>query len=429
MVEYDAVIVGAGILGLATAYHIKSNQPNEKILVVDKFHAAGQGNTAKSASAFRCCFSSKTNLSLAKSSIDFYCYLQDKLNIDLGIKFIGYLWLLPEKSYKESIKILRSLEEENVGYREFESEDLAKRLEMRVDLGDDEEARLMKLENIHKGILIIRAGVFNADNLVKFYENEFLRLGGEIEYGVQVKRLISEACEPLNIPGEPYFWQESRVAGVETVNGGIIRAKKTILATGAWTPQLTDEVGIECFIKPRKRQVFPIPARTPALQRLLRVEGFNKYNCLPFTFLDRPRIYIRPFPEEGTFWLGIADEFPRPYKLEENPIAEKNFYEYGIHPVISKYFPQFKDQRPVSPFAGHYSVCLLDGHPVIFEEKDLIVVAGASGSGLQKADAIGRIAAALYRGEEYALLFGDRPFKVSDLSIKDRRTEPENLII
>lgn len=54
MVEYDAVIVGAGILGLSTTYHIKNKNPNAQILVVDKLNAAGQASTAKSVSAFRC---------------------------------------------------------------------------------------------------------------------------------------------------------------------------------------------------------------------------------------------------------------------------------------------------------------------------------------------------------------------------------------
>jgi glycine/D-amino acid oxidase-like deaminating enzyme len=66
---------------------------------------------------------------------------------------------------------------------------------------------------------------------------------------------------------------------------------------------------------------------------------------------------------------------------------------------------------------------------LIFEENGLIVVGGASGSGILKADAIGRIAAALYGGEEYALLFGDRRFRVSDLGLKDRSVEPEKLVI
>jgi hypothetical protein len=46
-----------------------------------------------------------------------------------------------------------------------------------------------------------------------------------------------------------------------------------------------------------------------------------------------------------------------------------------------------------------------------------------------KADAVGRIAAALYAGQEYALLYGDKQFKVSDLGLKKRNVEPEKLII
>jgi hypothetical protein len=46
-----------------------------------------------------------------------------------------------------------------------------------------------------------------------------------------------------------------------------------------------------------------------------------------------------------------------------------------------------------------------------------------------KGDAVGRIAAALYAEEEYALLYGENEFKVSDLGLKRRSVEPEKLII
>jgi hypothetical protein len=46
-----------------------------------------------------------------------------------------------------------------------------------------------------------------------------------------------------------------------------------------------------------------------------------------------------------------------------------------------------------------------------------------------KGDAVGRIAAALYAEEEYALLYGEKDFKISDLGLKQRNVEPEKLII
>jgi glycine/D-amino acid oxidase-like deaminating enzyme len=59
----------------------------------------------------------------------------------------------------------------------------------------------------------------------------------------------------------------------------------------------------------------------------------------------------------------------------------------------------------------------------------MIYVGAASGSGIMKSDAIGRIAAALYAKEEKAELFGGRKFRASDLGINNRQAERETLII
>ncbi|MGD8545196.1 MAG: FAD-binding oxidoreductase [Candidatus Bathyarchaeota archaeon] len=428
MVEYDVVVVGAGILGLSTAYHIKKMHPKSKIIVIDRLNAAGQANTAKSGSAFRCLFSSNTNYALADSSIEFYNHLQEDLDIDLKLQWIGYLWLLSKEEYREMLPVLEGLRGRGFEYQEYDGDELTSKLSMQTNLSVDEEAQLMGLEDIYKGFYIPKAGVVDADYLVRFYETEFSRLGGEIQYSVEVKNLIVEPAQPLCVPGEPYFWQDARINGVNTTKGKI-KAKKTVLAAGVWTPQLMDAVGIECYIKPKKRQLFCVEAKTSSLQKLLYTEGFNTVGCLPFTILPKPMVYIRPFPGEGVFWLGFADEFPRAFKLEEEPQPEKKFYQYGIYQVLVKYFAQFRDCRPSSAFAGLYEINTLDGQPIIFEENELIVVGGASGSGIMKADAIGRIAAALYKNEIYASLYGDRQFRVSDLSLKNRCVELEKLVI
>ena len=430
MVEYDAVIVGAGILGLSTAYHIKKNNPAAKILVIDKLNSSGQGNTARSAAAFRCIFSSATNYTLADSSVEFYRHLQKDLGIDLKLQWLGYLWLLDEGDYKQTAQIFKSLERKlDLKYQEYDEEYLKQKLSIRTNLTKDEDAQTIGLKNIFGGILIPKAGVINdVDCLVKFYENEFLKLDGKIEYDLKAEKIIVEPNNPLGATGEPYFWQSARVAGVNT-NMGPIRAKKTILAAGAWIAQLLDSIGIESYIKPKKRQFFTLPASNPGLRRLLSCKGFNSAESMPFTILPSIRVYIRPFPKEKSFWIGYADEFPRAFELEENPQPEKNFYEYGIYQVLTKYFPQFKNVRTSSASAGLYEVNTLDGHPMIFEENDLIAIGGASGSGISKADSIGRIAAALYNGEEYACFYGGRKFRVSDLGLRKRNTEPEKLIL
>ena len=428
MSEYDALVVGAGILGLSTAYHIKVRNPEANVLVVDKLGAAGQGSTAKSAAAFRCLFYSRTNFDLADSSVEFYKHVEKDLGFDLKMSWIGYLWLFDEERYGRMFPILKDLANRGFQYKEYEAESLAKRLGMRTNFADDEEAQLMGLGNVYRGILIPKAGLIDVDSLVKFYESEFLKLGGKIQYNSEVTEIIVEPCKPLGMPGEPYFWQDAAVVGVKTAKG-VVRAKKTIMAAGPWVSKLLDPIGIECFVKAKKRQVFSVKAKTDALKKLLYTKEFTSAGCLPFTIFPKPSSYIRPAPEEEAFWLAYADDFPRAFKIEDNPEPEENFYRYGLYQVTVKYFPQFVGCQPFSAFAGLYEINTLDGQPLIFEENGLMVVGGASGSGIMKADAIGRIAAALYSGEEYALLYGDRKFRISDLGLKNRRVEPEKLVI
>ena len=107
--------------------------------------------------------------------------------------------------------------------------------------------------------------------------------------------------------------------------------------------------------------------------------------------------------------------------MEEHPKPEADFYQQGLQPVVAKYFPQFEGATSSGGFAGLYEINTLDEQPVIFEEHGLVVVGGGSGSGIMKADAIGRIAAAVYAEEEYATLYGGGKFKVSDLGFEIAR--------
>jgi glycine/D-amino acid oxidase-like deaminating enzyme len=428
MTEYDALIVGAGIVGLSTAYHLKSRNPQLNVLVVDKLGAAGQGSTAKSAAAFRCLFASRTNFALADSSAEFYRHVQEALKFDLKLRWAGYLWFFDEEGYRKMLPVMEDLASRGFKYTVYDESDLARKLAMRTNLSNDEEAQLMGLGNVYKGIHIPKAGLIDVDSLVKFYESEFLRLGGKIQYNTEVTEITAEPHQPLGMPGEPYFWQETVITGAKT-NKGLIKAKRTIVAAGAWTAQLLDPLGIECFIKAKKRQVFSIKANTDALKKLLFCKEFSNAGCLPFTILPKPSAYIRPAPEEDALWLAYADEFPRAFKVEDNPEPEENYYRFGLYQVMVKYFPQLTDCQPFSAFAGLYEINTIDGQPLIFEENGLMVVGGASGSGILKADAMGRIATALYNGEEHALLYGDKKFKVSDLGLKNRSIEPEKLVI
>ena len=156
-------------------------------------------------------------------------------------------------------------------------------------------------------------------------------------------------------------------------------------------------------MKTKKRQIFQLSS--PEVRNLLHTKGFNEYERFPFTILPRGGVFMRPAKNEKGFWVGAADYLGRPFAFEEDPRPEAAYFANNIYPILSKYFSQFKDVKPNKMWAGEYDINTLDGNPWIFEQNGLLVVAGLSGSGIMKADAVGRIASALHDGKENAMLY------------------------
>jgi len=422
--EYDVIIVGGGIFGLASAYHIKRRNPEHKVLIIERRRAAGQENTAKSAGCFRNFFHSKTNFKLANSSIEFYKYIEEKEKFNLGIRWIGYLWLFDEEQFKNLEVDLGEMERRGLKYRIVSREEIIEKINPNVKAS---ETGISGLRDIDVGLLVPKAGKMDVEKLVEYYESRFKAMGGLTMYGADVKRIIVEPEEKLELPGEPYFWQRSKATGVE-VDGKMIKAKKIVVAAGVWADRILHPIGIDTYQRSKKRQIFVVKAEGP-LEKLLYVKGFNMENCLPFTILPQPRVYIKPDIDEKTFWIGYADDFLRPIMIEEDPQPEENFYKYGIYPILSTYLPQFKDVNPINSWAGQYGINTFDGQPVIFKEENIIVATADSGSGIMKGDAIGRIVAAIYNDEEEVELFDGEIFNVNDIGITSRRVEKERFVI
>jgi len=84
---------------------------------------------------------------------------------------------------------------------------------------------------------------------------------------------------------------------------------------------------------------------------------------------------------------------------------------------------------PTNMWAGQYDVNTLDANPYIFQEAGTIVAAGLSGSGIMKADAVGRMVAALYAKKEHAELYGGRKIKVSRLGVAERDVGIERFVL
>ena len=424
---YDYVVLGAGIVGLATAYHLKRLNPKASVLLLDKGHGPGAGDTGKSAAAFRAFFTSRINMSLAKTSIEFYRSIQEK-GFDLGMRFVGYLFLLDKRLKRSARKGLEEAKRLGLDYEVLDPGTLEDRLGIRTRVEDLEEAELIGTGDVEEGILVREAGIIAAEKLVEYYYTSITSMGVEVSFNTLVTGFKIEPRRPLGVEGEPFPWQDSRVSGVETSRGTIHAKKKVIAALGAWSSKVLNPIGVDSYTRPKKRQVFSVRAEGP-LAKTLHAEGLNEYNLSPMLVFPR-KAFARPEPGEGSFWVGISDHLGRPFTLDEDPAPEEQFYTLGILPILSLYHPGFEGAVPHSSWAGNYDISF-DGAPIIYEpyESDLVVSAGTSGSGIMKADAIGRITASLALGLDEAELYGGETVRVERLGLERRMIEPEELVI
>ncbi len=411
------VVVGAGIIGMSTAYHIKRAMPAADVLVLDMMSGAGMGDTGRSAAAFRTIFTARLNRLLAKTTIDFYRDVQ-RSGYSLSMRFVGYLFLASEAEANALKPIVNELRAMGLSI-DFVDPPRG----VRAKVTDDEEAREMGLQDIETGILIRDAGILDPEKVLRYYEERFLKMGGRTAYGIKVTGLVLKPKKPLGIPGEPFAWQDYEVKGVVTSSGDV-EADAVILATGAWTGDLTASLGYGLPLRPRKRQVFVVKAEGE-LRSMLYDDSLTGEGAMPFLILPRG-IYIRPEPDEGNFWIGLADR--RPFGFEETGV-EEGLWRYGIYPVLSKYIPAFEGKTPQNAWHGYYDENVVDEMAIVDKLADgLYVAAGTSGSGVMKADAIGRIAASLVLGEDKAELFGGVEVPTNALA-KNRCLEPERLVL
>ncbi len=430
--RFDVIVVGAGIVGLSCAYNLKLDHPEAEIAVLERCNREATGDTSKSAGGLRNTFTSEVNYLLADSSLDFYSHVQKDLDFNLDLQPVGYLWLLTEKQHERLKGIMRSMADRGIQLRIWSRDELQQMMpgsRLRFDR-DDADARTLGLEDVAVGLQGLKGGTIGPRLVAEFYKKRLGEMGVKILFNTRVTSPVLEPARSLRLAGEPLLWQDKRITGVRTERGEV-SAGTTLIAVGRWANGLLDQTGIDSHIKTKKRQIFELSG--PEIVSLLKTQGFNESALLPVTILPKAGIFVRPARDgvgkkEG-FWIGAADNLGRPFAFEENPQPEREYFARSIRPVLSKYFPQFDGVEPDGMWAGEYDINTFDANPCIFEESGLMVVAGMSGSGIMKADAVGRIASALFDGKSHAELYGGRKIRVSRLGVRERDVDKEGFVL
>lgn len=327
------VVVGAGIVGASTAYHL--SKTDHEVTLID---ADFQGRATSAAAGIICPWVSQrrnqTWYQLASQSACYYPELIAELR-DQGIEKTGYKQV--------GTMVVKDDEKRLMNIWEL----VKKRRESTPEIG---EIRWLNTSETKERFPLVADGYFS------LYVS-----GGARVHGEQLRQALLTACKQNQvhfITGEARFEK-----GSIRVNNQLVTADKIVVAAGAWFHSLAATLGITGKIKPQKAQI-----------TTLQIEQDTS---------DWPVImppgahYMVPF-ENGQIFAGVTHEDDVGFDTSITP--------GGIHKIFSDTFtiaPSLADSklvkmdvgfRPVSPdFLPVFG--MIPGHPDIFAANGL----GSSG--------------------------------------------------
>ena len=456
---YDVVIVGAGAMGLASAYHLSLNHPDVSVLVVEARSGPGEGSMGASAAMVRDVFGSPENHRLAKSSIAFYRHLMEEHEELRGpsplLDLYGYLWLLPERLREEYYGVVAqshgSIDAVPLGLDELRSCPGLEAAPGRWFEGDDAEPP----EAITGGLFGRNCGAVAPEVLARFYYEESRRRGVEFAFGTVAQRLSFEGRENLLLhepSGRPFAFQQHmkgklRIARVDFGDGRSVRTDRVIVAAGGWAEKLLHPIGFATACSPRAQVLFSVSG--PAVHELLDweppVDPIDRPNGRPrMPFVIFPSgVTLKPIFPERRIWVGCVDRVAHPVGTREDPgrdgrldfspaeLGDREAFSTDVLPGLTPYLPRFEtnDVRLETSWGGYYHFSP-EGLPVLDQASyGVVFVGGDSGSGVMKADSLGRLVAAVYDGRKEARLYEGGSFRLDRLSLERRAVHDETIIL
>jgi glycine/D-amino acid oxidase-like deaminating enzyme len=365
--SYEVVVVGAGIVGTAIAYHL-ARAGIKDVLLLEK-NTVCSGDSAYSCAIVRTHYSNPLTCKMATIGRDVLADFAHRVGGESGFRRCGYLIFSGPDTLTEF--------ERNVRLQQDAGAD--------VELIDTHQA--LELHPLLNSARIARAafeplsGFADPHMTTMAYAAAGRRYGVEIRQGAMVRSLLEGT--------------EDRVNGVRT-DGGDIWAGHVVLATGVWTNTLTEAIGLHYAYQTVNHKVVHFSFDHPYPD-----ERYPVVRDLPGVCYNRPHDGGVLFGDSGRGEpVAHADFMDQSLARDEAGTFLANF---------SNCFPSLEGARITNHWAGRYDVSL-DSNPIIggFPGKDgLIAVCGLSGGGFKLAPCIGQMVAEQIAHGESRILPGE----------------------
>ena len=347
--RYDAIVIGAGISGAATAYYLA--KAGAKTLLVERGEPAS-GGTGKSAAIIRQSYSTPLLVRLARASITMFENARAELGRDAGFVQDGYCFVVsPDmlEGARKNVAMQKSLGIVN---------------EWSEGPGFPQHLPEINPDGIAGIVYEPHGGYADPVQATEAFVGAFEKIGGEFRARTPARRLVR---------------QDDRIAGVEFDNG-VVNANIVVNTAGPWAKPLAESAGLDLPLRSVREQdtVWQVPAgrAVPTTSVSMGVDA-----C-----------YYRPLGQ-GRFIIGRG--FPKeyhdvdPYNFKAS--ADDDFIA-DVQTRVERRFPAFSGMKLIEAYAALYDVTP-DWYPVAGPRAGLAGYAdfcGGSGHGFKIAPAIAR---------------------------------------
>ncbi|ACN16906.1 FAD dependent oxidoreductase [Desulforapulum autotrophicum HRM2] len=350
---YDVIIIGGGIMGSSTAYHLMKADKTLKVVVVEKDATYAKASTTLSMVNTRIQYSLKENIQISQHAENVLENFEDEMEVN-GVR--------PNIVYKrEGNLVILDAKAEASARKAYE---MQKELGCAIEWWSPEKIKevypLYNMDGVVGGTFGPKDGHFDAYAVLMGYKAKARALGAQYMENEVVDLITADKA----------------IQGVKLASGETLISSTVVNCTGAWAAKLCKKAGITIPVDPTKRQCFAVdPAIKPA-------------TALPLTFIPSG-LYFRT-ETGGLILLGKS--------LPEDPVGfdfswdQKRFLE-NLWIELAEFVPAFESLKLVRGWAGLYAVNTQDANSILGEWPELkgfYLVNGFSGHGLQQGPAVGR---------------------------------------
>jgi len=345
----DVVIVGGGVMGASTAYHLALRDCRD-VLLLERESFFGIQATGKCAGGIRYQFGTEINVRLSLLSLPMLDRFEEELGQPIDLRYCGYLFLLTNEA---DVEVFR----QNVAMQHR----LGVQTEWLEPPQIAELAPLIDLEGVMAATFHAGDGLADPNGVVQGYVSGARRLGAKLLTDVEVTDIRVEG---------------GQVRGVVT-DQGEVATSFVVNAAGPWAGVVGEMAGVDIPIVPVRRQIVvtsPIPEIPPDF---------------PFTIDFAQSLY---FHREGP---GILTGMSNPNEKVSFDQSLDDEWELIHMEAAMKRLPILKKAGLASHWAGLYEDSP-DAHPIlgrIPEVEGFYCIGGFSGHGFQHGPACGLLLA------------------------------------